>query len=158
MARLVWESFFCFFLGKQTGMCVLDSQVLAWCGVYLGSCEDIKSRCEPIYRISGNGWYIGQLEQITAGTVERSWGAIGTRRFKSAFELVLRVLTHRQFKSVQRPRYWFFEYVRFSRKSKEYKPFKGPSWYNPTDAAVKPTPLQLDCLLVRSWDLFGTSP
>ena len=52
----------------------------------------------------------------------------------------------------------FFEYVRFSRKSKEYKPFKGPSWYNPTDAAVKPTPLQLDCLLVRSWDLLGTSP
>ena len=30
----------------------------------------------------------------------------------------------------------FFEYF-FSRKSKEYKPFKGPSWYKLSDVAVK---------------------
>ena len=31
----------------------------------------------------------------------------------------------------------FFEYF-FSRKSKEYKPFKGPSWYKSTGVAVIP--------------------
>ena len=64
-----------------------------------------------------------------------SWGAIGTPR--------VRIACH-WFKSVQRPRYCLFEYVRFSRKSKDYKPFKGPSWYKLSDVAVKPETVKPD--------------
>ena len=90
-------------------------------------------------RVTANGWYIGQPEQLTAGTVARhTRGVLSARhRFESAFESTLRFLARHWFKSIRRPRHCLF-WIRISRKSKDCKPFKKLSWYKPTNVAVKP--------------------
>ena len=41
----------------------------------------------PVNRITANGQYIGQPEQLTAGIVARSWGAIGTPRVRISIRI-----------------------------------------------------------------------
>ena len=77
-----------------------------------GSGDDRTTYLQILTRLLPMGGIcIGQPEQITAGTVARSWSAIVRRGFKSAFELVSRFLARRHFKSVERPRKYLFKYI-----------------------------------------------
>ena len=60
---------------------------------------------------------------------------MGSNRHSNRFRAFSRVVGSNLFKARGTA---IFEYVCFSRKSKDYKPFKETNWHKPTDVAVKP--------------------